>query len=460
MGQSAQDENLRSPPDRSGISTTSERLTSLPKPKVSNRFGPTTGNFTGTKPPAPGGFGLESHKSPTAPPVGASRTFADEGGKTPAQIWAERKARQGGGSAAASKPSPIDSGAARPSISGQSTGSGEWKSGYTGKSWAPVKTTQTGQSARSLGQESSGQTDEPDHEGETYPAPGGVSSIKDKFKDASPIRPAVSQPDERSPAPPPIEISTMPNAEKGSATGPDLSHPNIPTPPPQARSPTPSTPSDAGSPIQVAMPVRRAQLEVTDAHEEQQSPPTPVPVRSLAQEVSRHEESGLDDEPSMNDGARAAASAVAESSFGQDVTSAVPSWSKGDIRAIALYDYEKAEDNELELREGEIITSIDMLDEDWWMGQNSRGESGLFPSNYVEVQNDGAANVEAENEAPAAVAASNAPAASGGPDEAGATATALYDYEAAEDNELTFPEGAKISNVVSASDQPLMRNCG
>ena len=31
----------------------------------------------------------------------------------------------------------------------------------------------------------------------------------------------------------------------------------------------------------------------------------------------------------------------------------------------------------------------------------------------------------------------------------GATATALYDYEAGEDNELSFPENATITNVVS-----------
>jgi hypothetical protein len=29
------------------------------------------------------------------------------------------------------------------------------------------------------------------------------------------------------------------------------------------------------------------------------------------------------------------------------------------------------------------------------------------------------------------------------------TATALYDYEAAEDNEISFPDGAKILNIVS-----------
>ena len=110
-------------------------------------------------------------------------------------------------------------------------------------------------------------------------------------------------------------------------------------------------------------------------------------------------------------------------------------------QAIAQYDYEKAEENELELRENELITHIDMVDEDWWMGQNSRGDTGLFPANYVELTGDGAPLGESVS--------ASAPAAHAAPAAAAHTATAQYDYEAAEGNEISFPDGAKIINVVS-----------
>ncbi len=161
------------------------------------------------------------------------------------------------------------------------------------------------------------------------------------------------------------------------------------------------------------------------------------------------------------DPARATAEATAAATFGDakaasamhhEAAEQQSASQGGNKRAVAQYDYEKAEENELQLREGETITNIDMVDDDWWMGRNSSGDTGLFPSNYVELVEDGADNAHEstetgnyhadESEAPAAPPVASA-------SNAGKTATALYDYEAAEDNELSFPDGATITAVVS-----------
>ena len=425
----------------------SERLTSLPKPKVANRFGAGTSTFTGTKPPAPGGFGIESKQSPK-PPVGASRTFADEGGKTPAQLWAEKKAREGGASA-----SSIGVGATP--VAAQQSGNEGWKSGYTGKSWGSVQTTRTGQSAASVERQSTSQEEEP----ETAVPSGGVGAMRDMFKGAPPMGAAAPVTERSAPSPPPLATSTKPNAGGGvpipglptrPAEQEEPAAPRLPSPPPQPRSPTPPTPvADSSSPIRLAMPVSSNQEpQIEDAREEQFSPPPAMPVRSMAREVAQHDEP---DEPDTGDMARAAGTNVAANSFGQEAVDQAPGNTSGGKRALIQYDYEKAEDNELELVEGDYVTNIEMVDDDWWMGQNSRGESGLFPSNYVELVDD-----DDSGAAPAASHAQPDPvpvpaAAPPGGSSKGATATALYDYEAAEDNEITFPEDAKITNIVSAS---------
>jgi drebrin-like protein len=90
-----------------------------------------------------------------------------------------------------------------------------------------------------------------------------------------------------------------------------------------------------------------------------------------------------------------------------------------------------AEDNEIELKEGEYVTNIDMVDEDWWMGENARGQSGLFPSNYVELVKDNDSNAPPAASANMDPAPSAPTAGSPGGSKAGPTATALYDYEAA-----------------------------
>jgi hypothetical protein len=212
------------------------------------------------------------------------------------------------------------------------------------------------------------------------------------------------------------------------------------------------------------MPVARGNAPEELSPAEQQPPA--MPTRSLEQAAQRARSISPEPKVEAKDPARGAGVAVAAGTFGAAavagaaVGAAVASSGQDEgqdeagsgKRAIISYDYEKAEDNEVELREGEYVTDIDMVDEDWWMGTNSQGERGLFPANYVELVEDddsGAAappppthpSAPEEVESPAAAPQSSA--------KAGPTATAIYDYDAAEDNELSFTEGATITGVVS-----------
>ena len=456
---SIQAEEEKSFMSRSVPFSASERLTSLPKPKVISRFGSGTTSFTGTNAPRPSGFGSESKPALATPAVGAGRTFADQGGKTPAQLWAEKKARERGLSGADHIP-PSDIGGSPTHIANQN--SGEWKSGYEGKSWAPVQTTRTGQSSGILGEQRTGQGQEGQQEAPSSPA-GGVEAIRDRFKGAPPMGASNVGSGVSAPSPPPLDTSSKPNAGRGiqipglairqsrPENEDEVAAPQIPTPPAQPpRSPTPPTPPsmESGSPIRVAMPVSRGQKvhEVEDAREEQLSSPPAMPARSLAQAIPREED--LTEEPTGHDPARGAGEAAAAASFGEGAVETTQNGAhESKKRALVQYDYEKAEDNELELKEGEYVTNIDMVDDDWWMGQNSRGETGLFPSNYVELmEGDGdeggktSHHGEAELDEKAAGTAESVQRV---------TATALYEYEAAEENELGFPENAKITGVVS-----------
>ncbi|KAH6648392.1 hypothetical protein BKA67DRAFT_538432 [Truncatella angustata] len=447
-------ERPKSLSERSAAFNQSERITELPKPKVAKKFGgaPSYGG-TGTKPLNPGGFGLlgPAGGAPVNPQVGsAGRSFQAAASKTPAQIWAEKKAAQGGGGSTSSVSSP----AAPSPVEAQK--SGGWQSGYAGKSWGTV---QTGGYSRGIPGQKTGDTATSQDHTEPETKPQGVSSLKDRFKDAAPIGVAAGagaaagagigaaiashddQDDEEESAPPPPPPATRPS----DAPSGGFALPGMPPRPPPVTDEEEEE-EEEPEPIRVAQPVARGpEPEIEPATE----PPRSLPVRSIAQELPREED--LPDEEETYD-PRAASQAVAEQQFGEEQVADAPAASGGK-RALVQYDYEKAEDNEVELREGEYVTNIEMVDEDWWMGTNTAGESGLFPSNYVELVDDDDSAQAAAPAPPLPPPAAAEPEpepeqAAGG----GAIATASFDYEAAEDNELSFPEGAKITNLEFPDD--------
>lgn len=56
-------------------------------------------------------------------------------------------------------------------------------------------------------------------------------------------------------------------------------------------------------------------------------------------------------------------------------------------RVRALYDFQPSEAGELQFRKGDIIAVLESVFKDWWKG-SLRGQTGIFPLNYVEKLSD------------------------------------------------------------------------
>ena len=408
---------FKATPTSSSSSYGSGRLTSLPKPKPAGSFN--KGAFTGTKPNAPGGYDTTAPVIAKTAPIGAAnKDFASQGGKTPAQIWQEKKARERGESVSSDN-APVPAPAMADVYTGRSYGSGgasKFSPQVTGNSNASEE-----------------------------PAPGGVSALKDRFKGVNISSPARA----RSPSPPPAPMASKPPPAQRYQEEEEEEKEEEPARyvPPVAHQRTPS-PSPPASPVRIAMPVSRG------APPPAPRSPSPEPVREPSPEPA----------PSRVAMGIGAGTAVAGVGIGAAAAHSASSGTGGltGRKATVLFDYEKAEENEIDLVEGEVIGMIETLDEDWWQGTNGKGETGLFPSNYVEPimgpddeedEEPQHHHEEAEEEADEKpsmraaapmTAAATKPAAAAKP-----TATAIYDYEAAEENELSFAEGATVTDIVS-----------
>ncbi|XP_071786386.1 uncharacterized protein [Asterias amurensis] len=98
-------------------------------------------------------------------------------------------------------------------------------------------------------------------------------------------------------------------------------------------------------------------------------------------------------------------------------------------RCIAKYDYDSVNPSDLTFKEGSVIKLLDNAGPQWLKGQH-KGKTGIFPDSYVDI-------IEAlpSTKKPTSIMNGNS----------GNVATALYDFEAAESNEISLKEGDRIT---------------
>src|SRR6266487_699916 len=85
----------------------------------------------------------------------------------------------------------------------------------------------------------------------------------------------------------------------------------------------------------------------------------------------------------------AAQSATSNSEAQPAPSQAVPSGTTAATvsRVRALFDFKPSEPGELQFRKGDVIAVLESVYKDWWKG-SLRGQTGIFPLNYVEKLSD------------------------------------------------------------------------
>ncbi|ODV78406.1 uncharacterized protein CANTADRAFT_67490 [Suhomyces tanzawaensis NRRL Y-17324] len=339
--------------ERIGAYADDGRITSLPKPKISNsvasRFTPnnetpSSGAPTFGAKPKFGSQSIDNSKDKLV--GGASRNFAAQGGKTPAQIWAEKR--------------------------------GQYKS-------VSPDEDEVANVTEKLKEEEPQEEEEEDQE--------------DKQEEEKPATPVPSLPARNLP-PPPVRNVAEPE-EKKEAPAPSLPARNLPPPPVRNVAPVAPEPVAEPEPEPVAAP-KQSKKSVTAVaeydYEKDEDNEIGFSEGDLIVDIEfadeewwsgKHEKTG---EVGLFPAAYVVikeqdsdAKPVSSPATANPTPAAAPASSKGPS-AIAEYDYERDEDNEIEFAEGDEIVDIEFVDEDWWSGKHSKsGEVGLFPANYVKL---------------------------------------------------------------------------
>lgn len=340
-----------------------ERMAAFNKPSAtSSKPTPAKKSFTFKKPapvfgtvaPTPDQFGF-AHESKAI--SGANKNLAGtESGKTPAQIWAEKhgKVSSPTTSTPASPPPPS----------------------------VPQRSFETAEE----------EEDEPHKD---------ISSLRNRFAQASvsenrsvPPPPARQEEEESSDDEQPAQISFLKSKVPSAASTPNAATP----PPPMPVRNLPPAPESYNAPppparnVPVSIPLAAPVAADSDEEEEEAAPPPPpravpepsasgfgAPPPSLPSRPAAQEEAAAPPPPP-----RAVPEPESEEEEEEEIAAPQPVRGGNAVgtTAIAQYEYEQTEDNEISFDEDERITDIEFVDEDWWLG-TLRGERKLFPANYV-----------------------------------------------------------------------------
>ncbi|KAK6464219.1 hypothetical protein DFJ63DRAFT_62424 [Scheffersomyces coipomensis] len=358
----------------------SERLTELPKPKVSHsvaaRYAPSESTPAVSAPKFGAVPGQVNNDRKDKVIGGLSRNFASENGKTPAQIWAEKKGKY--------KTVPVDD---EPVKSEEPELAQEFEEKAVIKEEPVIiKPSFGAPPRRTLPPVQAAKEPEPEEEEEEEEQEETTPSL--------PVRQAVPEPEEE---------------EEEEEPTPSLPVRSLPPAPVKAEEPIPVLPSRTAA--AAPTPAKKESITATAEYDYVKDEDNEIGFDDgdLIIEIeftdddwwtgkhSKTGEVGLFPAAYVKLNTNGAPAAAAEKEEEEEeevapppparaepVVAAEPKSSKP--TAVAEYDYERDEDNEIEFKEGDLIVEIEFIDEDWWSGKHSTsGESGLFPANYVKL---------------------------------------------------------------------------
>ncbi|EDK46047.1 actin binding protein [Lodderomyces elongisporus] len=327
------------------------RLTSLPKPKVghsvADRYKANAGQGKASFGAKPNFGSTPSSSKPKDKVVGGfSKDFGAENGKTPAQIWAEKRGKY-------------------KTVSSEDDSNDNDASGST-LNQADEHPSHASELAKKFEQQAKLQDQEDDEEAEEE------EEDDDDEEDEKPARlPARSN----IPPPPPAQ-STNPDDEDEDEEEDEDEDEKPARLPPRRNLPPPISSQGFGQDDE----------EEEEEEDEEDEQPARLPARNLPPLPSRQVEPEPEEEDEDEDEQPPLPSRQVEPEPEDEEEEAETPASSAGATATAEYDYEKDEDNEIGFEEGDLIIEIDFVDEDWWSGKHQKtGEVGLFPANYVKL---------------------------------------------------------------------------